>query len=134
MTMAAPKKPTAAAKPRARKAAPPAEEVTSDVDQAATSEAPARAPRASQKPAAASATPPESAEAETPPPAKKKRGKMSAYDGVKGPTTAYLYYQNEVREAVADEHPEMSTHQLMQEIGRVIEERRASMRRVTAAD
>ena len=51
-------------------------------------------------------------------PAKKKRGKMSAYDGVKGPTTAYLYYQNEVREAVADEHPEMSTHQLMQEIGR----------------
>ena len=31
--MAAPKKPTAAAKPRARKAAPPAEEVTSDVDQ-----------------------------------------------------------------------------------------------------
>ena len=38
-------------------------------------------------------------------PAKKKRGKMSAYDGVKGPTTAYLYYQNETREAVADEHP-----------------------------
>lgn len=91
MTMAAPKKPTAAAKPRARKAAPPAEEVTSDLDQAATSEAPARAPRASQKPAAASATPPESAEAETPPPpAKKKRGPYNVVYVQKKPFSARL--------------------------------------------
>lgn len=90
MTMAAPKKPTAAAKPRARKAAPPAEEVTSDVDQAATSEAPARAPRASQKPAAASATPPESAEAETPPPAKKKRGPYNVVYVQKKPVSIRL--------------------------------------------
>ncbi|MGL1152527.1 hypothetical protein ACSTLF_00025, partial [Vibrio parahaemolyticus] len=63
---------------------------TSDVDQAATSEAPARAPRASQKPAAASATPPESAEAETPPPAKKKRGPYNVVYVQKKPVSIRL--------------------------------------------